>query len=58
MKTVEELIEEHGTIEEFTSAVESAFNDGFCSWKEKEDAIIAYAIELSNAEVHNTTERG
>jgi len=50
MTIYEDLVEKHGTLEEFVSAVESAFNDGFCSWEEKENAINEYAIELSDAE--------
>ena len=49
MDIPDELIEKHGTLEEFISSVERAFNDGFCTWTEKESAIIRYAIQLSEA---------
>ena len=49
MSRFTDLIKEHGTIEEFTTSVENAFDDGFCTWEEKENAIKEYRAELSAA---------
>ena len=44
-----ELIEKHGSLEEFSSALEDAFDDGFCTWEEKESARKKYELELCAA---------
>ena len=54
MSKYKHLIEAHGTLAEFTFAVELAYNDGFCTWGEKEEAIADYKAELELSEV--TTE--
>ena len=41
-----ELIEKHGSLEEFSSVLEDAFDDGFCTWEEKESARKEYELEL------------
>ena len=42
------LIETHGSLDEFTSACEDAFDDGMINWEEKENAIKEYELELRN----------
>ena len=49
MSEYTDLIEEHGSLDEFTTAVENAFDDGLCTWEEKEDAIKKYEHELRAA---------
>jgi hypothetical protein len=48
------LIKAHGTLAEFRNASEKAFNDGFCTWEEKEKAIRDYKNELDS--YNNPTE--
>jgi len=48
------LIKTHGTLGEFRDAAEKAFNDGFCTWEEKERAIADYSAELESCD--ETTE--
>ena len=50
MSKFTELIKDHGTIEEFITACENAYDDGFVTWEEKETAIKEYALELANAD--------
>jgi len=46
MNKYTDLIKKHGSLDEFTSAVENTFDDGFCTWEEKEKAIKEYQLEL------------
>lgn len=42
------LIEKHGTLKEFTAACDSAFNQLFITWEERNTAVEKYRKELED----------
>lgn len=53
-----ELIEKHGSLDDFISAIETAFDDGLCTWEEKEKTINEYRRELFNAKFSDKPTEG
>jgi hypothetical protein len=49
MTEYDDLIRKHGTYNDFLMGLETAFNQGFCTWGEKEEASEKYRIELKEA---------
>jgi hypothetical protein len=47
------LVEKHGTLEEFTAARDSAFNQLFITWAERNAAIEKYRKELEDEDHQN-----
>lgn len=48
-----ELVEKHGTLEEFTNAVYRAYCDLFITQEEMDKAILEYRDELVSAKLHD-----
>lgn len=53
MSRYTELIKEHGSLEEFITACENAFDDGLINWEEKERAIEEYRRDLVSSIIKN-----